>query len=139
MIAPVGGQVSCMMCEVQSATSYACGLGIFTAISFCISRLLNCIHNAETIFLHKRQKFLHHHLPRLFCVTVLSMLLLQYVVETKFVGEANVPGGPTEVVGRDSAVVDERVEQAPAGGECPLASPVNANITAVHQQFAQCV
>jgi hypothetical protein len=40
---------------------------------------------------------------------------LQYVVETKFVGEAEVAGGPTEVVGHESNVVDERIKQAPAG------------------------
>lgn len=50
----------------------------------------------------------------------------QYVVETKFVGEANVPGGPTEVVGRDSAVVDERVEQAPAGDRTVVVENVDA-------------
>jgi hypothetical protein len=39
----------------------------------------------------------------------------QYVVETKFVGEQQVPGGPTEVVGNEAREVDERIKQAPAG------------------------
>jgi hypothetical protein len=39
----------------------------------------------------------------------------QYVVETKFVGEQAVPGGPTEVVGNETREVDERIKQAPAG------------------------
>ena len=41
--------------------------------------------------------------------------MLQYVVETKFVGETNVPGAPTEVVGNESKIVDEHIKQAPAG------------------------
>jgi hypothetical protein len=39
----------------------------------------------------------------------------KYVVETKFVGEAEVAGAPTEVVGHESNVVDEHIKQAPAG------------------------
>lgn len=40
-------------------------------------------------------------------------------------GEQNVPGGPTEVVGHDQSVVDERIKKAPAGGKsCSFASCV---------------
>ena len=37
------------------------------------------------------------------------------MVETKFVGEQNVQGAPTEVVGNESKTVDEHIKQAPAG------------------------
>ena len=40
---------------------------------------------------------------------------LQYVVETKYVGEQAVQGAPTEVVGNESKIVDEHIKQAPAG------------------------
>lgn len=39
----------------------------------------------------------------------------QYVVETKYVGEQQVAGAPTEVVGNESKIVDEHIKQAPAG------------------------
>jgi hypothetical protein len=48
-------------------------------------------------------------------LTLSPLVVSQYVVETKYVGEQGVAGAPTEVVGSDSAVVDERVKQAPAG------------------------
>jgi hypothetical protein len=39
----------------------------------------------------------------------------QYVVETRYVGEKAVAGGPTEVVGHETREVEEHVHQAPAG------------------------
>lgn len=49
----------------------------------------------------------------------------QYVVETKFVGEEAVAGGPTEVVGNETREVDERIKQAPAGDRCVPYPPLH--------------
>lgn len=39
----------------------------------------------------------------------------QYKVETKYMGERGVPGGPTQLLGTEEREVDERVKEAPRG------------------------
>jgi hypothetical protein len=43
------------------------------------------------------------------------MVDLQYVVETKYVGERDVAGAATEIIGQERNVVKEQVKPAAAG------------------------
>jgi hypothetical protein len=42
---------------------------------------------------------------------------LQYVVETEYVGERDVAGAATEIIGNERNVVKEQVKPAAAGGQ----------------------
>ena len=51
--------------------------------------------------------------------------LVQYVVETRKVGEARVPGRATELVGNEVNEVDERIKEAPRGDRTVVVQDVD--------------
>jgi hypothetical protein len=51
---------------------------------------------------------------------MLGFTCLQYVVETKYVGERPIPGAATEVVGQERNVVKQQVKEAQAGANLML-------------------
>jgi hypothetical protein len=53
----------------------------------------------------------------------------QYVVETRFVGEQQVAGAPTEIVGNETREVDERIKQAPAGDRTVVVENVDIGVS----------
>jgi len=57
----------------------------------------------------------------------------QYVVETRKVGEARVPGAATELVGNEVAEVDHRIKEAPRGDRTVVVQDVDVPISEVRE------
>jgi len=53
----------------------------------------------------------------------------QYVVETRKVGEARVPGAATELVGTEANEVDHRIKEAPRGDRTVVVQDVDVPLT----------
>jgi len=57
----------------------------------------------------------------------------QYVVETRKIGEARVPGAATELVGNEVREVDERIKAAPRGDRTVVVQDVDVPISEVRE------
>jgi hypothetical protein len=57
----------------------------------------------------------------------------QYVVETRKIGEASVPGAATELVGTEAKEVDHRIKEAPRGDRTVVVQDVDVPLSEVRE------